>query len=148
MSTYTPTLSRFPVARAETTEDILQRCLALCPELVPPDIRAERSGTVEDLRPLIVGVGCGFRPAREGGIRLESEWVQRSSGYAAGKGLVVYNYGCVASTIELRRRLTWAIPIQAFRKGLRDFLGLRRCCDRYARNRLFRELMRYLTPDE
>ncbi|KZT68367.1 FAD dependent oxidoreductase [Daedalea quercina L-15889] len=50
----------FPAARVETTDDILRRCLVLCPELVPPEIRVERSGTIEDLRPLIVEVGCGF----------------------------------------------------------------------------------------
>ena len=90
---------RFPAARVETTDDILCRCLALCPELVPPEIRTERSGSVEDLRPLVVEVGCGFRPAREGGIRLESEWVRRSSG-TTDKALVVYNYGYVSSVVK------------------------------------------------
>ncbi|KAH9835408.1 D-amino-acid oxidase [Rhodofomes roseus] len=100
----------FPIARPETTDDILQRCLALCPELVPLQIRAERSGTIEDLRPLIVEAGCGFRPARQGGIRLKSEWVQSRG--TDDKKLVVYNYGhagkgyvtswaCAAAVIDM-----------------------------------------------
>lgn len=89
---YSP-FARYTVARPETTEDILRRCLALCPDLAPPDIRAQRAGTVDDLRSLVVEVGCGLRPAREGGLRLEHEWVE------AGKGRkvsLVHNYGCVA----------------------------------------------------
>ncbi|TFY68496.1 hypothetical protein EVJ58_g966 [Rhodofomes roseus] len=73
-------------------------------------IRAERSGTIEDLRPLIVEAGCGFRPARQGGIRLKSEWVQSRG--TDDKKLVVYNYGhagkgyvtswaCAAAVIDM-----------------------------------------------
>ncbi|KAI9062226.1 D-amino-acid oxidase [Trametes sanguinea] len=81
----------YPVARPETTTDILQRCLALCPELVPPSIRAQRAGTIDDLRPLILEEGCGFRPQRKGGIRLDVEWVEGRS----GQGVIpmVFNYG-------------------------------------------------------
>ncbi|OSD08812.1 D-amino-acid oxidase [Trametes coccinea BRFM310] len=81
----------YPIARPETTTDILQRCLALCPELVPPSIRAQGPGTVDDLRPLILEEGCGFRPQRKGGIRLGVEWVKGRG----GQGLVpvVFNYG-------------------------------------------------------
>ncbi|KAI0777177.1 D-amino-acid oxidase [Trametes elegans] len=81
----------YPVARPETTTDILQRCLALCPELVPAAIRAERPGTIDDLRPLILEEGCGFRPQRKDGIRLDVEWVPGSQGQ--GKVPVVHNYG-------------------------------------------------------
>lgn len=38
--------------------------------------------------------------------------------------------------------------IQTFWEGLRDLLGLRCGCHRYARNRFAPALMRYLTPDE
>ncbi|KAI0336691.1 D-amino-acid oxidase [Cubamyces sp. BRFM 1775] len=80
----------YPAARPETTTEILQRCLELCPELAPPSIRAARPGTIDDLRPLILEEGCGFRPQRKGGIRLDVEWVQ---GRGEGKIPMVFNYG-------------------------------------------------------
>ncbi|KAI0674533.1 D-amino-acid oxidase [Trametes maxima] len=81
----------YPAPRPETTTDILERCLALCPELVPAAIRSERPGTIDDLRSLIVEEGCGFRPQRKGGIRLGVEWVQGRDGQ--GKVPLVFNYG-------------------------------------------------------
>ncbi|KAI0747061.1 D-amino-acid oxidase [Daedaleopsis nitida] len=81
----------YPVARPENTTDILKRCFALCPELVPPEIRAEREGTIEDVRALIVEEGCGFRPQRKGGIRLDVEWAPGREGQ--GKIPMVFNYG-------------------------------------------------------
>ncbi|OJT12710.1 D-amino-acid oxidase [Trametes pubescens] len=81
----------YPVARPEMTTNILERCLALFPELIPPAIRAERAGTIEDLRPLILEEGCGFRPQRKGGARLDVEWVQGRPGQ--GKVPMVFNYG-------------------------------------------------------
>ncbi|TRM60337.1 FAD dependent oxidoreductase [Schizophyllum amplum] len=81
----------YPLPRPETTEDILRRGLALCPELVPPEVRAEREGTVDDVRALIVMEGCGLRPARAGGIRLEVDWVAAKAD--ATKTPVVFNYG-------------------------------------------------------
>ncbi|KAH8824130.1 nucleotide-binding domain-containing protein [Flagelloscypha sp. PMI_526] len=80
----------FPVARKETTERILQEALYFFPQLAPPEIRAERDPTVEDLRPLIVDEGCGFRPARMGGVRIERDTIDRSDGKTIP---VVYNYG-------------------------------------------------------
>ena len=103
-------VTRYPVARPETTEDILRRCLALCPELVPPEVREKRAGTVDDLRPLIVEVGCGLRPARKGGLRLECEWMD------AGKGRkipLVYNYGCAALVPRLEDVLTVTVSRHA-----------------------------------
>ena len=82
---------RFPVPRSETTADILQRCLALCPELAPPEIRKIRQPTVEDLSPIIIEGGCGLRPGRSGGIRLEVEWFDAAKG--EGKVPIIYNYG-------------------------------------------------------
>ncbi|KAH9941123.1 D-amino-acid oxidase [Epithele typhae] len=81
----------YPVARPATTTDILERCLAICPELVPAEIRKSRAGTIDDLRELIVDEGCGFRPQRKGGIRLDVEWVPRRAGQ--GKVPMVFNYG-------------------------------------------------------
>ncbi|KAI0071590.1 D-amino-acid oxidase [Panus rudis PR-1116 ss-1] len=79
----------YPVARPETTLDILKRGLELCPELAPPEIRAQRQPTVDDLLPIVLEEGCGFRPARKGGIRLDVDWIEG----AKGKIPVVFNYG-------------------------------------------------------
>ena len=81
---------RYPHPRPEITEDILKRGLELCPELVPEDIRAQRAPTIEDLKPLIIEEGCGLRPGRKNGIRLESVQVPKQDG---SKIPVVFNYG-------------------------------------------------------
>ncbi|KAG1741529.1 uncharacterized protein EDB91DRAFT_1328892 [Suillus paluster] len=80
----------YPVTRPETTEDILVRILQLAPELAPPQTRIDRDPTVEDLRPIIIETGCGLRPGRKGGIRLEVEWLDVPT---RGKVPVVHNYG-------------------------------------------------------
>lgn len=80
---------RYPVARPDTTLEILRRCLELCPELIPEGIRAQRAPTVDDLLPLVIEEGCGFRPSRKGGIRLETEWIDIDN----RKVPVVFNYG-------------------------------------------------------
>ncbi|KAF7796113.1 hypothetical protein EIP86_007286 [Pleurotus ostreatoroseus] len=77
----------YPVARPKTTTEILERGLALCPELAPPELR--ETSTVDDLRSLIVEEGCGFRPARKGGIRLEADWAEGPQ----GKIPLIFNYG-------------------------------------------------------
>jgi len=87
--------SWYPHPRPETTEAILERTLALCPELVPPEVREqyaadkEHKFTIADLKPIILEEGCGFRPARKGGIRLEREELEGTN----RKAIVVYNYG-------------------------------------------------------
>ena len=79
----------YPVARPETTTEILERSLALCPELAPPEIRAQRAPTVDDLRALVIEEGCGLRPSRKGGVRIEASTIKVQE-----KELpVVYNYG-------------------------------------------------------
>lgn len=80
-STKTPN-DWYPKARPETTIKILQKAVALAPELASP---GTVNPTYEDLLPLIIEEGCGFRPARKGGIRLEQEMM--------GDIPVVYNYG-------------------------------------------------------
>ncbi|KAJ7871319.1 hypothetical protein B0H13DRAFT_1634268 [Mycena leptocephala] len=82
----------YPVPRQETTLDILERSFALCPELAPPEIRAQREPVLEDLQPIIIEEGCGLRPARKGGIRLEVEWVAAPLGEEK-KIPIVFNYG-------------------------------------------------------
>jgi len=81
---------RYPLPREETRMDILQKGLALCPELAPPGIRRERQPTVEDLLPLVSEDLVGLRPMRNGGIRLESRRTPRKEG---GTVPVVFNYG-------------------------------------------------------
>jgi D-amino-acid oxidase len=84
-------ISRYPCARPEETQDVLERILVLCPELAPQEIRAVRSPKVEDLHPLIVDELVGLRPARHGGVRLEVEWV---AGRGEGQKVpVIHNYG-------------------------------------------------------
>jgi len=72
----------YPKARPETKTQILKRAIALAPELAPP---GTKNPTYEDLLPLVIEDGCGLRPGRKGGIRLERETV---SGIP-----VVHNYG-------------------------------------------------------
>lgn len=73
------------------TLDILKRGLALCPELAPPDVRASRTPTVEDILPLVKEEPCGLRPMRKDGVRVELEYL--SSARNGRKIPVVYNYG-------------------------------------------------------
>jgi len=80
----------YPIPRHETTLDILKRGFALCPELAPPEIRAQREPVLQDLQPIIIEEGCGLRPARKGGIRLEVDWVAVQN---QKKVPIVFNYG-------------------------------------------------------
>ena len=57
-------LHRYPKPRPEITERILARALKLCPDLAPPEIRAQREPTVDDLRPLIVPASHRIRSLR------------------------------------------------------------------------------------
>lgn len=84
------TSARYPGIRPEITEDILKRAFALCPELAPPEIRSQREPTIDDVRPNILEEGCGFRPARKNGIRLEVLWFE---GLGKGRVPVICNYG-------------------------------------------------------
>ncbi|KAG6854428.1 hypothetical protein C0991_006972 [Blastosporella zonata] len=81
----------YPRPRPETTRSILERNFKMCPELAPPEVRAEREPTIEDILPLVIEEGCGFRPARKGGIRLDVEW--RAAGHSESTLPIVFNYG-------------------------------------------------------
>lgn len=88
---------RYPNPRPETSEDILERAFALCPELAPPEIRAQRAPTIDDVRPIIISEGCGLRPGRKGGIRLDVRWTENK-----GKKVpLVSNYGSVICRLFL-----------------------------------------------
>jgi len=89
--TYT-NFSRYPIPRPETTVDILARGLALYPQIAPPSVRSEREPTVEDMKSLVIEEGCGLRPARKSGIRLQSEWVN-VPGSERLMVPVIHNYG-------------------------------------------------------
>jgi len=80
----------YPLPRPETSRDIIERVLAMTQEIAPPAIRRDRKATVEDILPLILEEGCGFRPSRTGGIRLESEIMIEKEGKEV---IVVHNYG-------------------------------------------------------
>jgi D-amino-acid oxidase len=84
-------VSRYPCPRPEATRDLLKRAIELAPELAPLECRSAREPSVDDLLPLVVEEGCGLRPARNGGIRLEVEWVKL--GRDQDRIPVVYNYG-------------------------------------------------------
>lgn len=87
----------YPQPRPEITRDILERNLRLMPELVPEHLRKNKKmPTVEDVTPLIVEEGCGFRPGRTGGLRLETDEIQVSP-LSDKKIPVVHNYGHAGS---------------------------------------------------
>ncbi|THU84935.1 nucleotide-binding domain-containing protein [Dendrothele bispora CBS 962.96] len=92
---YTPN-DWFDQPRTEIKDDILRRTLKLCPELVPSEVLEEGNPpTVDDLRNLIIGEGCGLRPGRTGGIRLEVDLMDSKYGpdQSSRKTPVIYNYG-------------------------------------------------------
>jgi D-amino-acid oxidase len=70
--------------------------LKLAPDIVLPRLRANPDGPpqVEDAQALIIEEGCGFRPARHGGIRLSVDWTPTGPN-AEKKIPVVFNYGYV-----------------------------------------------------
>ena len=72
--------------REETTRDILRRALEICPALALPPHATEPV----ELAELVTGAVVGFRPTRDGGIRLEAETLKLD----AGEDLtVVHCYG-------------------------------------------------------
>lgn len=119
--------------RPETTADILRRCLALAPELVPPEKRAkDAEPTVDALFPFVIEEGCGLRPARKGGIRLEVEWVERGVGrdtvlekqVEAEAVPIVFNYGRVSCSSSLHDfDLLMVVDVQTRRIRLPVVLG-------------------------
>ncbi|GAA5820306.1 hypothetical protein JCM3770_004040 [Rhodotorula araucariae] len=72
--------------RDETTRDILRRAVEICPALACPP------GSLAPVDPatLVVGEVVGFRPTRDGGIRLEPEALRLEDGEQL---TVVHNYG-------------------------------------------------------
>jgi len=84
----------YPHPRVETGRAILERAGVLMPELFSPNARdASRAPTIADIEPIIIEHGCGLRPARKGGLRLESGTVIVGGAPGGKKVPVVYNYG-------------------------------------------------------
>ncbi|KDQ10522.1 hypothetical protein BOTBODRAFT_36218 [Botryobasidium botryosum FD-172 SS1] len=80
-----------PQPRPDITASILRRNLVFCPDLVPHHLRQnEAEPTVQELESLVIETGCGFRPARKEGIRIETDWFEREDGTRVP---MVYNYG-------------------------------------------------------
>ncbi|KAG8744307.1 hypothetical protein FRC10_010379 [Ceratobasidium sp. 414] len=84
----------YPHPRLETIDDIIRRTLALSPLIAPPESRENgRTPTVEDVKSIMIESGCGLRPARKGGVRLERGEVTYLEGETEMNVPVVYNYG-------------------------------------------------------
>ncbi|PVU98949.1 hypothetical protein BB559_001163 [Furculomyces boomerangus] len=80
-----------------TTEEVLRETVKMCPLLVDettpttPDNWEER---LEKLRKRIIKINVGFRPAREGGTRIELGTVPNPNDSDKNEGIVVvHNYG-------------------------------------------------------
>ncbi|KAJ3123691.1 hypothetical protein HK101_006302 [Irineochytrium annulatum] len=85
----------------KSAQGILERCIAICPELV-----------VNGKLPEIVEHSVGLRPSREGGVRLDAQYEKTKSGREV---LLIHNYGhggfgyqsswgCAANVVEIIRR--------------------------------------------
>ena len=83
-------IARYPYPRPETMVSICERALKICPELVSSTL--EKPATVENLKTQIVNEGCGLRPARVGGVRLEYETLKPLIS-GVKEVPMVYNYG-------------------------------------------------------
>ena len=72
--------------REETARAIMKRCLALTTDLLPPHKR--ENGTIDDLE--VIEYGAGLRPTRQGGVRLDTTYLELSGGRRVP---IVSNYG-------------------------------------------------------
>ncbi|KAK0445203.1 hypothetical protein EV421DRAFT_1902654 [Armillaria borealis] len=75
----------YPLARPETSKEILERVLKIYPKIAPPEVRAVREARVEDIEPIIIEDRCGLRPGRKQGIRIDVD--------LSGTVPLVLNYG-------------------------------------------------------
>ncbi|KAJ3038853.1 hypothetical protein HDV00_000259 [Rhizophlyctis rosea] len=103
-----------------TAEQIMQRCIVICPELV------EEGG-----RPRVLRHDVGLRPSRKGGVRLEVELFGVEDGkvmpvvHDYGHGGYGYqsSWGCAASVFELvDRQLSDSKEVRRERKSREEFL--------------------------
>jgi D-amino-acid oxidase len=110
-----PRAHRTESPREETTTSILTRALQICPELLPPphqkpsSITSSRPFPSEDhvtlLRTLVRKVVVGFRPARDGGVRLERvpdvEGIKVYTNYGHGGAGWQSCWGCAEDVVDL-----------------------------------------------
>ncbi|KAF9069941.1 hypothetical protein BDP27DRAFT_666457 [Rhodocollybia butyracea] len=87
-----------PTPRPETTLDILTRGLNFCPELIPHSEADSQETALERIKSIILEEGCGLRPARHGGIRLETELVDINVAFDSTESKtkpvpLIHNYG-------------------------------------------------------
>lgn len=75
----------YPLARPETSKEILERVLKIYPKIAPPEVRVIREAKVEDIAPIIIEDRCGLRPGRKQGIRIDVDF--------SGAVPLVLNYG-------------------------------------------------------
>jgi D-amino-acid oxidase len=84
----------YPHPRQETIDDIINRALALSTLIAPAEARVNgRTPNVEDVRSIMIESGCGLRPARKGGVRLEIGSVEYESGGQNTRTPLIFNYG-------------------------------------------------------
>lgn len=81
----------YPYPREETIHDIIRRSQSICPNLLPPHLTAGQGmNSKAEMDNLVVDHLVGFRPSREGGVRLEQGPVLDMG---EGPVKVIYNYG-------------------------------------------------------
>ncbi|CAE6463510.1 unnamed protein product [Rhizoctonia solani] len=84
----------YPSPRPATIDDIISRTLAIAPEIAPPSSReGGKKPTVDDVKGIMIESGCGFRPTRKGGIRLETGSVDWTDEGVKKQTPLVFNYG-------------------------------------------------------
>lgn len=71
----------------EQTQDILERTTAMCPKILEDNPKGNR---IEDLE--ILRVVAGLRPGREGGVRIEKEFVDANRTLIHNYGAAGYGY--------------------------------------------------------
>jgi len=100
-----------PTPQSEITKAIIKRCLEFYPEIAPPGKREEgRVPTVDDITPIIIEEGCGLRPARKSGVRVECDVLQMNwPNQTQRKIPVVYNYGHGGAGYQM----SWGSAIRA-----------------------------------
>ncbi|KDQ60139.1 hypothetical protein JAAARDRAFT_205162 [Jaapia argillacea MUCL 33604] len=88
-----------PVPRERTKLDTLTRAISCYPELVPAKSNVDsHQVSVDDILDLVIEDGCGLRPARKGGVRIEVELFEDAQ--RNRRVPVVHNYGHEGSGFE------------------------------------------------
>ncbi|QRW10503.1 FAD-dependent oxidoreductase [Ceratobasidium sp. AG-Ba] len=87
----------YPHPRPETVDEIIKNTLSLSQLIAPPEARENgRTPTMDDVKRIIIESGCGLRPGRKGGIRLEASEISYFEDQKEKKLPLVLNYGIFA----------------------------------------------------